>query len=392
MTVLAASSNGTLKTKVIAFLLCLVVILGSAGTLTFFKQHYDLKLAALTESVETLQEQLRLQGGGGAAAPDPVYANGLSVPDIARKAGASVVGIKITAQVKAQSGWFGPQIYQQVSEGSGIIYNSDGYIVTNYHVVGDYATSEGSLIEVFLTDGRSAIARYIGGDSENDLAVIQIDLPDLPVAQFGSSAGLHSGEFAMAIGNPLGMELAGSVTVGVISGIERKVEKENTADSLIQTDAAINPGNSGGALVNGRAEVIGINTLKIASQGVEGIGFAIPIDYARPIIDSVISYGYVKGRPFIGISYTEINERTAQQYSVPRGILITDVVDGGAADRAGLQANDIITSIDDIETTDMSAIKNILKKYRAGDEVTVTYYRYQERQTKTTKMTFDERR
>ena len=138
MTVLAASSNGTLKTKVIAFLLCLVVILGSAGTLTFFKQHYDLKIAALTESVETLQEQLRLQGGGGAAAPDPVYANGLSVPDIARKAGASVVGIKITAQVKAQSGWFGPQIYQQVSEGSGIIYNSDGYIVTNYHVAVSY--------------------------------------------------------------------------------------------------------------------------------------------------------------------------------------------------------------------------------------------------------------
>ena len=392
MTVLAASSNSTLKTKVIAFLLCLVVILGSAGTITFFKQHYDLKIAALTESVESLQEQLGLQSGSGAAAPDPVYTNGMSVPDIARKAGASVVGIKITAQVQAQSGWFGPQIYQQVSEGSGIIYDTDGHIVTNYHVVGDYATSEGSLIEVFLTDGRSAAARYIGGDSENDLAVIQIDLRDLPVAQFGFSAGLHSGEFAMAIGNPLGMELAGSVTVGVISGIERKVEKENTADSLIQTDAAINPGNSGGALVNGRAEVIGINTLKIASQGVEGIGFAIPIDYARPIIDSIISYGYVKGRPFIGISYTEINERTAQQYSVPRGILITDVVAGGAADRAGLQANDIITSIDDIETKDMSAIKNILKKYQAGDEVTVTYYRYQERQTKTAKMTFDERR
>lgn len=196
----------------------------------------------------------------------------------------------------------------------------------------------------------------------------------------------------MAIGNPLGMDLAGSVTVGVISGIERKVEKENTADSLIQTDAAINPGNSGGALVNGRAEVIGINTLKIASQGVEGIGFAIPIDYACPIIDSIIDYGYVKGRPFIGISYTEVDERTAQQYSVPRGILINSVVDDGAADRAGLQANDIIISIDDIETTDMGAIKNILKQYQAGDEVTVTYYRYQEKQTKTTKMIFDERR
>ena len=390
---MARSSKSTLKTKLIAFLLCLAVILGSAAAVAVFKQSYDSRFAALTQSVEALQEQLeRTTNGAGAVVPGPVYTNELSVPEIAGKAGASVVGIKITAQVKSQSGWFGPQVYQQVSEGSGIIYSPDGYIVTNYHVVGNYATSESCQIEVFLTDGRSATAEYMGGDSQNDLAVIKIDLDSLPVAQLGSSDNLHIGEFAMAIGNPLGMDLAGSVTVGVISGIERKVEAENIADSLIQTDAAINPGNSGGALVNGLGEVIGINTLKIASQGVEGIGFAIPIDYARPIIDSIISYGYVKGRPFIGITYTEVNERTADYYDVPRGILITSVVPGSAAAKAGLQENDIIVAIDDTEIIDMSAIKNVLKQHQAGDEVTVTFYRFDERQTRSTKLIFDEQK
>ncbi len=384
--------NSNQKTKIIAVLLCLVVILGSAGTIAVFKQRYDLKIDALTQNIKALQEQINGNDGSGTHVYSLAYTDGLSVPEIAGKAGASVVGIKITAQVRAQTGWFGPQIYQQVSEGSGIIYNSDGYIVTNYHVVGDYASSESGQIEVYLTDGRSATAKYIGGDSQNDLAVIKIDLDNLPVAQFGTSANLRSGEFAMAIGNPLGMDLAGSVTVGVISGIERKVEAENVADSLIQTDAAINPGNSGGALVNGRGEVIGINTIKIASTGVEGLGFAIPIDYARPIIDSIITYGYVKGRPAIGISYTEINERTARYYNIPRGILVTDVAAGSAAAKAGLQKNDIITAIDGNEVTSMSSIKSILKQHRAGDELTVTYYRYRDRQTGSTKLVLDESR
>ena len=211
------------------------------------------------------------------------------------KAGASVVGIKITAQVK-ETGWFGPQIYQQVSEGSGIIYNEEGYIITNYHVVGGYASSESGHIEVYLADGRSAAAKYIGGDQQNDLAVIKIDLDNLPVAEFGSSSNLRPGEFAMAIGNPLGMDLAGSVTVGVISGIERKVEAENVADSLIQTDAAINPGNSGGALVNGRGEVIGIKPLKLPPRRSKGLD----LPYHRlcaPLSTSKHRHGYVKGRP-----------------------------------------------------------------------------------------------
>ncbi len=382
--------NSVRGTRIIAFLLCLVVILGSAATIAVFKHRYDLEIDTLNQNIEALQKQINGIGGGETNVYSLAYTEGLSVPEIAGKAGASVVGIKITAQVRAQTGWFGPQIYQQVSEGSGIIYNSEGYIITNYHVVGNFISSESGQIEVYLTDGRSATARYIGGDQQNDLAVLRIDLDNLPVAEFGSSSNLRAGEFAMAIGNPLGMDLAGSVTVGVISGIERKVEAENVADSLIQTDAAINPGNSGGALVNGRGEVIGINTVKIATTEVEGLGFAIPIDLARPIIDSIITHGYVKGRPAIGITYTEVNERTARYYNIPQGVLITEVAAGSAAAKAGLQKNDIITAIDGNEVTEMSAIKNILKEHRAGDEITVTYYRYRDRQTYSTKLTLDE--
>ena len=197
--------NSARGTKIYAFLLCLVVILGSAAAMALFKQHYDQKIDTLTRHIEALQEQINSGGSGGKTATVYNLANteGLSVPEIAEKAGASVVGIKITAQVK-ETGWFGPQIYQQVSEGSGIIYNQEGFIITNYHVVGGYASSESGQIEVYLADGRSAAAKYIGGDKQNDLAVIKIDLDNLPVAEFGSSSNLRPGEFAMAIGNPWG--------------------------------------------------------------------------------------------------------------------------------------------------------------------------------------------
>jgi len=389
-------SGSVRKVKIAAFLLCLLVILGSLAAVALFKERYDDQIAALNRQVEALQRKLSSAGSAGSGQTKVyslAYTEGLSVPEIAEKAGASVVGIKVTAQVRAQTGWwFGPQVFQQVSEGSGIIYDAQGHIVTNYHVVGDYASSESCLMEVFLSDGRSAAAKYIGGDKQNDLAVIKIDLENLPAAQLGSSSKLRVGEFAMAIGNPLGMDLAGSVTVGVISGIERKVEMENVADSLIQTDAAINPGNSGGALVNGQGEVIGINTIKIATTEVEGLGFAIPIDYARPIIDSIIAYGYVKGRPAMGISGTDVDERTARYYNVPQGVLIVDLVAGGAAARAGLQKNDIITAIDGQEVTSMSALKELLKQYRAGDQITVTYFRYRDRQSRTTRLVLDESR
>lgn len=180
---------------------------------------------------------------------------GSAVTDIAKKVGPSVVGIRITF-ANPQSSFLGEELGQSKAEGSGVIISNDGYIMTNYHVV-EYAdpkngASKNTVLEVFLPDNRQATAKFIGGDSRNDLAVIKIDLKNLPVAELGDSSQLEVGEPAIAIGNPLGMEFAGSVTVGVISALNRKVETEDKTLNLIQTDAAINPGNSGGALVNSR--------------------------------------------------------------------------------------------------------------------------------------------
>ncbi|NLY38161.1 MAG: PDZ domain-containing protein [Firmicutes bacterium] len=367
--------------KLLFYVLAVIVILGCLAGVIGLKLHYDSRIAALAQQIEALQalqSNDNIDRSEDLREPGTSYLAGtvlVNVPEIAQKARASVVGIRVTALVRTSLGWFGSQLIEQPSEGSGIIYSSDGYIITNYHVVENYINSAKGQLEVFLADGRSAVAEYIGGDEQNDLAVIKIDLDKLPVASFGSSSNLRIGEFAMAIGNPLGMDLAGSVTVGVISGIDRRVQAENVAEGLIQTDAAINPGNSGGALVNAAGEVIGINTIKIATTAVEGIGFAIPIDFALPIVDSIIEHGYVKGRPAIGIKGSEINALTARFYQIPQGILIVDILEGSAAEKAGLKVNDIIVELDGQTVDSMSALNKILKQHRAGDTISLKYYR-----------------
>lgn len=354
-------------------LICLLLI-GSIGATFMLKLDYDAKLDALVHSIEDLQKQLASAESGrnySGVSYVPTLANNLSVSDVAEKAGASVVGITITTQVL--SGRYGMQIMEQTSQGSGIICSDEGYIITNYHVVKPYLAGSNSQMEVFLADGRSAGAEYIGGDEQNDLAVIQIQLDNLPVAEFGSSSSLRAGEFAMAIGNPLGME--GTITVGVISGIDRKVQAENVAESLIQTDAAINPGNSGGALVNSLGQVIGINTIKISATEVEGIGFAIPIDYALPIIQSIIEYGYVRGRPATGITGIEIDALTARFNNVPQGLLVTGVVKDSAADIAGIREQDIVLEMGGRTIGTMGDINSLLKQYRVGDQIEIKIYR-----------------
>ncbi len=380
---MSGKQDPIIKARLFAYGLSGLIILGSLAVMVGFKLNYDAKIDILEQTLLSMQAQtleiLQAKEGeynGTNNVVSLLSTNGiLSVPEIAQKASAAVVGIKITAQVNTHMGRFGPQVFEQSSEGSGIICTSDGYIITNYHVVESFVKSIAGQIEVYLADGRSAIAEYVGGDEQNDLAVIKIELDNLPVAQFDPSGDLRAGEFAMAIGNPLGMDLAGTVTVGVISGIDRKVEMENVADSLIQTDAAINPGNSGGALVNEHGKVIGINTIKIASTGIEGIGFAIPVDYALPIVQSIIQYGYVKGRPATGISGTEINAITARFYNVQPGLLVTEVAKDSAAEAAGIQRNDIILKFDGKTVTSINGINNILKQHKVGDLITIKYYR-----------------
>lgn len=300
-----------------------------------------------------------------------------SAVDIAKKVSPSIVGIRTTVTT-AQNSFFGNNS-QSVSEGSGIIISADGYIMTNYHVV-QYADSKNNfgtsaILEVFLPDKRQAKAKFIGGDETSDLAVIKIDLNDLPAAELGDSSELEVGEPAIAIGNPLGMDFAGSVTVGVVSALNRQVQTDDKTLNLIQTDAAINPGNSGGALVNSRGQVIGINTIKISETGVEGLGFAIPINDAKPIVNQLMTYGYVKGRPFIGISGVEITDIMSRQYNLPVGIYIKQVTSGSGAEKAGIRSGDVLVSLDGTQVKTMSDVDAVKKKHKAGDTVSAVVVR-----------------
>ena len=284
----------------------------------------------------------------------------MSIPKIVEKATPSVVGISST--MKAGT-----------STGTGIIMSGDGYIITNGHVV-DGATS----IMVVISSGDKLDqieGKLVGIDTQTDLAVIKVDRTGLVAAEFGKSSDLQVGELAIAIGNPLGFELAGSVTGGIISALNRDLTIENTQLTLIQTDAAINPGNSGGPLVNSFGQVIGITSAKISSEYAEGLGFAIPIDQAKPIIDSLIQYGYVKGRPMLGISGEEITAVVAKYYNLPQGIIIRSIEPSSGAAKSDIKLGDIIVGIDGKAITTMSELNKNKGTHKAGDEVKLTVYR-----------------
>jgi len=290
----------------------------------------------------------------------------LSVVEIAKNVGPTVVGI--ISRVERQTFFGIPQIAE--GSGSGIIITGDGYIITNNHVV------EGAKeLKVILNNGKEHTATLIGTDPRTDLAVIKIDVTSIQYATLGDSHELAVGELAVAIGNPLGNELAGSVTVGVISALNRSITVEDKKLNLIQTDAAINPGNSGGALVNSYGEVIGINTVKMSATGVEGIGFAIPINEAKPIAEDLMKNGYVKGRPIIGIGGRNVTEQDSQNYEIPVGIYVSEVSPYSSAERAGIKYGDVIIKINGISIKTIEELNQEKEKFKAGDTVSITYVR-----------------
>lgn len=269
----------------------------------------------------------------------------LTTAEIAAKVGPSVVGI----ESKISSINVFQQKTSSTSTGSGVIVNENGYIVTNYHVV------EGAKeLNVILNSGLEYPATLVGYDERSDLAVIKIEATDLTYATFGDSSQLMVGERAIAIGNPLGTELMGTVTQGIISAVNRTVQVEDKTLTLLQTDAAINSGNSGGALINAYGEVIGINTVKMYATGVEGIGFAIPSNEVKTVLDDIINYGYVRGRLVIGVTGTNITERMSQYYDLPIGFYVSEVREGYGAYLAGVQVGDVIVKCDGkvVETID----------------------------------------
>lgn len=303
-----------------------------------------------------------------------------AVVSIAEKVGPSVVGISI--EYRAQSFIFGPQ--EGTSSGSGIIITNDGYIMTNNHVIseameGTTQIKSGAKIEVILPNeiDKPYIATVIGRDAKTDLAVLKIDAKNLPAIEIGNSDEVKVGELAVAIGNPGGLEYMGSVTAGVISGLNRSIPlDENNELKLIQTDAAINPGNSGGALVNAEGKLIGINTAKISGSGYEGLGFAIPVNRAKEITDNLIEFKYVKGRPSIGISINQsFNEQIAQRYNVPAGVLVDDVAPLSGAYDAGVKRGDIITKVNGVAVKTYSELEAEKNKHKAGEVIKLEIYR-----------------
>lgn len=300
---------------------------------------------------------------------------------IAEKVGPSIVGIRVTAKV--QDWLFG--VREGRGEGSGIIIGENGYIITNNHVIETAMADrtnkmvDGAKIEVILPQDRNKAytAQIVGRDSKTDLAVLKIDTTGLPAVEFGDSDTLKVGELAVAIGNPAGLEFMGSVTAGIISGLNRRIVTEGGQEfTLIQTDAAINQGNSGGALVNSKGQVVGINTIKIGAQGFEGLGFAIPINSAKEIANNLIEHKYVKGRPFLGISIEQrYNEQVAKQNNLPTGLLVYDVVPLSGAYKAGIQRNDIITKFDGKPVKSFQELEEIKNTRKPGDTVQVEVYR-----------------
>lgn len=294
---------------------------------------------------------------------------------VAEKALPSVVGITVTYQI---SSLFGGSSTGEAT-GSGIIISEDGYIVTNNHVISSestsafYAITEATGIKVNLyNDSESYDATVVGTDPYTDLAVLKIEKNGLTPAVLGDSNNVRVGEVVMAVGNPLGMDY--SVTSGIVSALDREVESDGTTFTAIQTDAAINSGNSGGALVNTKGEVIGINTLKFAGDGVEGIGFAIPISSTTSIINQLIEFKTVK-RPYIGIYGSSVDSATAKRYNLPEGIYVESVEEGSPAESAGLKQADIITKIENKEVKSVNELNKIKYTYSIGDTVKLSVYR-----------------
>lgn len=290
---------------------------------------------------------------------------------IAEKVSSSVVGIKTT---------YSQEIFKGIAadaegEGSGIIYSEDGYIVTNYHVIENSIDNPSSKIEVLLS-GRDELieAKLVGYDEITDLAVIKVEKTGLIKAEFDENTDTKVGEIAVAIGNPLGQKLAGSVTAGVVSALNRTLVSDGKTFNLIQTDAAINSGNSGGALVNSKGKVIGINTAKIVSTDVEGIGFAIPSNEALPIIKELINNKKIV-RPYIGVSGVNITEDMAKTYDITVGIYIQNVEENSPASIAGIKQGDIIIKADGKEVKTMNEVNNLKYKHNVGDEFDITVLR-----------------
>jgi serine protease Do len=312
-----------------------------------------------------------LSNDGAQASPDGTAPAGtMTSTSIYEMAIKQVVGVNSQGM---STNIFGQQSPSAVS-GSGFIVSADGYIVTNYHVIA-YAVEQRFNLTVMLHDGTSYPAKVIGYEKDNDVAVIKIDATGLNPVVLGSNKAMRVGDTVYAIGNPLG-ELDYSMTSGIVSALDRVIQvDETTSINMFQIDAAVNSGNSGGPVYSAEGKVIGIVSAKYSSAGVEGLGFAIPIDDAMDIVTQLIETGHISGKPSMGISVRDVTQEAADYYNMHVGAYVVEVQPGSAADKAGIQMGDIIIKLGDQDVTSADTLKLAKKAYKAGNTATIVVFR-----------------
>lgn len=384
--------------KITASLMAMVLV--SAGSIGVYKQVAESPSQTTNITAEnSASENVIKADAMGLITTENSVSSVLTTEEAVNKVLPSVVGIESKfTMVSNNNNYFfgfnnGQSTETSVGTGTGVIITDNGYIVTNAHVIYDsqYGAGLASDISVLLNDDKSYDAEVIGYDTDCDLAVLKINAENLNPAELGNSENLKLGESVIAIGNPLGFELMNTVTSGIVSGLNRNITINDKSMNLIQTDAAINSGNSGGPLINKYGQVIGINSSKMSNTygsgaSIEGIGFAIPSNEVSAIVDDIMKYGYVTGKPQLGISCQDVSETVSQMYNMPIGVYVVEVSEGSAAENAGLKSGDIITAVDGVEITtseELNAQKNL---HSAGDKIKITYMRNGEEYTATVEL------
>lgn len=338
----------------ILIVLIVIILLGTIGIVSYSSFKSDKNTATKSNGV-TIQQITGNKGDNGKIVVE-------DVSEIVKIARPSVVEIT-TEIISSGNSIFGQ--YVQQGAGSGVIMSEDGYIITNNHVIEGANT-----IQVTTSDGQSYSATLVGTDPSTDLAVIKIDANGLTAATFGDSDALEVGDAVIAIGNPLG-SLGGTTTKGIISALDREITIDGETMTLLQTDAAINPGNSGGGLFDANGNLIGIVNAKQSAEGIEGLGFAIPISGAIDILNELVTNGTVTNRAALNVSLQDIEEGMYQNSDLQPGVYIVQIVDGGAAQQAGLEVGDRIIEFDGKSVNSSAEVKKILRNHKAGDVISM---------------------
>lgn len=352
--------------------LILAVALASFGAGSLYTSHNWIQdqMAANIEASQKANESVvsSMPSANISKTSSTKNGNGLSIPEIASLTSASVV--EITTEVVVNDIFMRQYVTQ--GAGSGVVITEDGYIATNNHVI-----NGASKVTVRTKDGKEYQAKLIGTDPQTDVAVIKVEGVKFQPVTFGDSDSLVVGETAVAIGNPLG-RLGGTVTDGIISALDREIQLDNETMTLLQTNAAINPGNSGGGLFNDRGQLIGLVVAKSSSPtgsgaSVEGLGFAIPVNVVKSVVNSLMKVGYVQGRPVLGIKVLNVTSvQEAYQYGLNQlGIYVTELTKGTKAEASGLKVKDCIVAVEDTQIRDLADLKKVLGKYKVGDKIKV---------------------